>query len=337
MARTDNLIRPALLFALGIHCLLLSLSWIFHDASPVLLEVPTEISVEFETAQSPEEIEEIVEEPEPVVEEVEEIVGEPEPVVEEVEEIVGEPEPVVEEVEEIVEEPEPVVEEVEEIVGEPEPVVEEVEEIVEEPEPVVEEVEEIVEEPEPVVEEVEKVAADSEPVVEELEKAYGDSEPIPEKSEEIAKIEERKLSNSSAGEKNLAESTATSNAQEITTEKTADSIDNKSTGREKNGISKSQIPESYFQIVLSKIAAAQRYPQYARDQGFEGEVLVEFIIKGDGELGKIKVINPTGHPSLDQESMAIVKRAAPFPPLAEDEENNLLTMRITIVFKLESD
>ncbi|WP_018247964.1 energy transducer TonB [Orenia marismortui] len=336
MEGNDNFIRPALLLALVIHCLLIGLAWKFHDDSSTVVEIPTEMSIEFAAAPAPERVgenspsstnmEEIVEKPKPISEEVEEVVEKPKPISEEVEEVVEKPKPISEEVEEVVEKPKPVSEEVEEVVEKPKPISEEVEEVVEKPKPISEEVEEVVEKPKPISEEAEEVVEKPKPVSEEVEEAVEKPKPVSEEVEEVVK--ESESITEQVAEERAQKSRPIANNQKQTTKEVDNSL-------AQNSVQKQEISESYFQMVLRRIAAAKRYPQYARDQEFEGKALVEFVIRSDGRLEKSRVVNSSGYPSLDHEAIATLKRSAPFPPIPKRSGNNLVTMRVAIVFELK--
>jgi TonB family protein len=92
--------------------------------------------------------------------------------------------------------------------------------------------------------------------------------------------------------------------------------------------------DSYLGYARMKIEKAKRYPREARRRGWEGIVVLSFQINRKGEVAKIRLIQSSGYHELDEEGMAILRRASPFspPPLAEDER---LEVEIPLVFRLE--
>lgn len=62
------------------------------------------------------------------------------------------------------------------------------------------------------------------------------------------------------------------------------------------------------------------YPAMARRMGWEGKVVVAFLILPDGSVRDIRVVQGSGHPVLDRGAVDAVRNASPFPrPPAEAE------------------
>ena len=68
---------------------------------------------------------------------------------------------------------------------------------------------------------------------------------------------------------------------------------------------------AYPQLVLSKLARAKKEGRFVEVPGHAG---VAFKLKDDGNLASVRLVSPSGDPSLDIEAVAMIKRAAPFPP-----------------------
>lgn len=56
------------------------------------------------------------------------------------------------------------------------------------------------------------------------------------------------------------------------------------------------------------------YPRRARQQGWEGRVLVAFHMTPDGAASDIKVLESSGHRLLDESAVATIRKASPFTP-----------------------
>jgi periplasmic protein TonB len=65
--------------------------------------------------------------------------------------------------------------------------------------------------------------------------------------------------------------------------------------------------------IRDKIYRAKRYPHQARSEGVEGACGLSFEINPDGSLRYVNLNKSCGHPLLDEEALATVRRAAPFP------------------------
>ncbi len=68
---------------------------------------------------------------------------------------------------------------------------------------------------------------------------------------------------------------------------------------------------SYQQIVFSQLAKAKEIGQR---QGLPGSAGVHFSIDERGKLLEVEIVHRSGVASLDAEAVAIVRKAAPFPP-----------------------
>ena len=84
-----------------------------------------------------------------------------------------------------------------------------------------------------------------------------------------------------------------------------------------------QIAEAYRSLLLEAIAARKTYPMRARRQGLEGEVVVGFTVKGDGEISDIGVVQSSYYRFLDLAAVNTVKqvgRVGPIPALLGKNE-----------------
>lgn len=63
-----------------------------------------------------------------------------------------------------------------------------------------------------------------------------------------------------------------------------------------------------FGIIRDAIIRNVRYPERARRMGFEGKVLLSFVVLEDGSTAQIKVVASSGHDLLDEEAKRVVAR-----------------------------
>ncbi|MBE0603248.1 MAG: energy transducer TonB, partial [Deltaproteobacteria bacterium] len=62
------------------------------------------------------------------------------------------------------------------------------------------------------------------------------------------------------------------------------------------------------------------YPAVARKMGWEGSVVVAFVILPDGAVRDVRVVHGSGFSVLDRNAVEAVRSASPFPhPPAEAE------------------
>jgi protein TonB len=83
-----------------------------------------------------------------------------------------------------------------------------------------------------------------------------------------------------------------------------------------------------IEIIRFNIENAKAYPLTARKRGIEGTVYISFSIGPDGEPQELKILKGSGSRILDNATLDIVKRAAPFPHVESPVE-------VPVVFKLD--
>lgn len=86
----------------------------------------------------------------------------------------------------------------------------------------------------------------------------------------------------------------------------------------------------YPGLVQRKLRRALRFPKGAGSA--KGEVQVRFVIAASGSVSGIKVVASSGHPLLDQEAIATVRRAAPFPAIPADAGRSSWTFTMPLAF-----
>lgn len=81
--------------------------------------------------------------------------------------------------------------------------------------------------------------------------------------------------------------------------------------------------------LMTQIERMKRYPQFALDNRWEGRVVVRAVIRADGQLLELSVVESSGHELLDRESLELLRRLSPVPlkhPLGAPQ----VTLRIPI-------
>jgi protein TonB len=73
-------------------------------------------------------------------------------------------------------------------------------------------------------------------------------------------------------------------------------------------------PATWQSRLMARLERAKRYPSGARRRGEEGVAYVSFAIAGDGRVLSAQLARSSGHSELDQEVLALVRRASPLPP-----------------------
>lgn len=76
---------------------------------------------------------------------------------------------------------------------------------------------------------------------------------------------------------------------------------------------KIQYLKKHFTYIKDKVQRHITYPTFARRMGWKGKVTVSFIVSPTGHANEIHIVQSSGFLVLDQNAVAAVKRASPFP------------------------
>ena len=71
---------------------------------------------------------------------------------------------------------------------------------------------------------------------------------------------------------------------------------------------------SYSFIVGGMLERVKHYPETARQRGAKGIAIIGLVLDVSGRITSVSLLRSSGEADLDAESMALVNRAAPFPP-----------------------
>nr|MBF0221131.1 energy transducer TonB [Desulfobulbaceae bacterium] len=71
--------------------------------------------------------------------------------------------------------------------------------------------------------------------------------------------------------------------------------------------------KTQFKHIQQSIQQLVNYPRTARRMGWEGKVVLEFIICKDGTVKDIGIVESSGFKALDKNAVNTIKKAAPFP------------------------
>ncbi|MDP3548001.1 MAG: energy transducer TonB, partial [Phreatobacter sp.] len=71
---------------------------------------------------------------------------------------------------------------------------------------------------------------------------------------------------------------------------------------------------AWRQRVLAHLARYKVYPEQARDRGIRGRTGISFSLSASGAVTSVSIASSSGAAILDQATLAMVRRAQPFPP-----------------------
>ena len=93
----------------------------------------------------------------------------------------------------------------------------------------------------------------------------------------------------------------------------------------------------FLELIRKKIENARIYPHWAREAGYEGTTKIRFAILSNGELEEISIVNSSGYDILDNAAIAAIEKAAPFPPLPDSLNRDILQIELPIAFQLSME
>ncbi|WP_227731769.1 energy transducer TonB [Yersinia proxima] len=85
------------------------------------------------------------------------------------------------------------------------------------------------------------------------------------------------------------------------------------------------------------LAGFKRYPPIARKQHQQGTAIIRFVVNKEGYVLSTMLIKSSGAAALDQEALAVIKRAQPLPlPPAELLSNGQVSLAMPVDFDLKN-
>jgi protein TonB len=86
--------------------------------------------------------------------------------------------------------------------------------------------------------------------------------------------------------------------------------------------------------LLAHLERHKRYPRQARIRHQEGAATVRFTIDRDGRVGGVVLLASSGHPALDEETLALLQRASPLPPPPSEAGRPPLALTVPVQYNL---
>jgi len=92
---------------------------------------------------------------------------------------------------------------------------------------------------------------------------------------------------------------------------------------------------NYGDLLGRAIAKHKQYPRIAQTRGWEGEVLLDLKLDGNGKVLSASISKGSGYDALDKQALEMVRKASPFPPPPEALRNRTFNITVPVSFKLE--
>jgi periplasmic protein TonB len=97
----------------------------------------------------------------------------------------------------------------------------------------------------------------------------------------------------------------------------------------------SMLIAQYRQQFINAAVRYKRYPLRARDNGWEGDVVVHLEIAASGELAEVKVKRGSGYEVLDEQALEMFRLAAPQVPVPPTLRGRAFGFDVRAVYSLK--
>jgi protein TonB len=91
---------------------------------------------------------------------------------------------------------------------------------------------------------------------------------------------------------------------------------------------------SYNQLVAAHLQRFKQYPSSAKTAGEQGTSRLSFTLGRSGQVLGSRLSGSSGHPSLDSETLAMVRRAQPFPAMPPELKQASMSFSIPVQFSI---
>jgi periplasmic protein TonB len=90
---------------------------------------------------------------------------------------------------------------------------------------------------------------------------------------------------------------------------------------------------TWHNTLVAHLNRYKRYPNEARARNIEGIVKLEFTLDRSGQILSSRIMQSSGSPLLDEEAMAMIRRAAPLPAPPQQISGAALSLAVPIKFR----
>jgi len=91
---------------------------------------------------------------------------------------------------------------------------------------------------------------------------------------------------------------------------------------------------SYNQLVAAHLQRFKQYPPGAKAAGEQGVARLSFSLGRGGQVLSSRLAGSSGHPALDGETLAMVRRAQPFPAFPPEMKQGSMSFNVPVQFSI---
>lgn len=92
---------------------------------------------------------------------------------------------------------------------------------------------------------------------------------------------------------------------------------------------------NYADLLANHVSQFKYYPRMAIEHRWQGDVIVHIEIAEDGSVVSAKILKSSGYEILDNEAMAMIRKASPLPKPTESLKNKSFSVALPIQFLLK--
>lgn len=93
----------------------------------------------------------------------------------------------------------------------------------------------------------------------------------------------------------------------------------------------------YGSLLGRAIAKHKQYPRIAQMRGWQGDMILDLKIDGNGKILSASVRESSGYEALDKQALEMAHKAAPFPAPPQALRNRTFNITVPVSFKLEQN
>ena len=86
--------------------------------------------------------------------------------------------------------------------------------------------------------------------------------------------------------------------------------------------------------LIGRLQRSKHYPDTARERDEQGVAAVTFVMDRNGHVLSATLVRSSGSQALDDEAVALVRRAEPLPPMPAELAGNTIKLTLPVTFSL---
>lgn len=98
--------------------------------------------------------------------------------------------------------------------------------------------------------------------------------------------------------------------------------------------SRSDALQNWRGQLIERLQRSKHYPEIARARDEQGIATARFTMDRSGHVLSVSLVRSSGSQALDEEAVALIRRADPLPPMPSDMAGDTITLTVPVTFSL---